>query len=881
MLLFAQESTEKKALTVEDYAKWRSIRTAQISGDGNWAAYGYSIREKDDTLYVKNINTDTTYQIPRGTNPSFSDDSQWVVYAINKPIKDIKKLQKDKKPIPKKAELLNLATGKKCLFENIASYTFSKGAGFVAVKKAKSDPKAKYKGIDLILVNLKTEQQELIGSVSEFRFNKPGTMLAYLNDVPDTNGNGIHLIDLQTYSRTPLDSDKKIYSQLAWDEDGRVLAVLKGDKKKKKKHLENVLLAFTDLNLDKPIKHVFNPTKIFDFPANTVISEKGNLIWSKDFTKVFFGLKEQEIDEQKGKDAPPVANVDVWHWKDERIQSVQQKQATRDQNFTYRSVYNLQTKRFLKLTDEKMRNLQITRDGNWGIGTDNKEYISDWKPRIADYYRVNSLTGKRTLMFKAQQRTLGFSPDSKHFLYWKEGHIWDYQILSGTKKNLTENVPISFINEEYDRYGEKPPHGVTGWTKDGKSVILRAKYDLLKISLTGEKAINLTNGVGQENEIRFRYIKLDPEEKFIDLSKPILLSAYGQWTKKAGFYQFKKGKLTKLILEDKRYGRLTKAKKAEKYFFTQETFADFPNYYISGPNFSSLKQITDANPWQKEYKWGRRILFEYKNKNGVRLQGTLAIPDDYQQGQKLPMMVNFYEKNSQNLHRYYTPGYASRVQFSGFVSNGYLVMQPDIHFNLRTSHSDMLECVEAAVQKVIDMGYADPKKVGLHGHSYSGGGGSYIATRSKMFAAIAAGAAPINLVSEFNQLFKGSGMNNHSYDIYGQGRYVSNPYDDFDLYWDQSPIAHVRTMNTPLLYLHGVDDPTVEYLQGMEFYNALRFNGKNIIFLSYPGEKHGLRKFENQKDFTIRIHQFFDHHLKEKPAPEWMEKGIPFLKKKK
>jgi dipeptidyl aminopeptidase/acylaminoacyl peptidase len=165
--------------------------------------------------------------------------------------------------------------------------------------------------------------------------------------------------------------------------------------------------------------------------------------------------------------------------------------------------------------------------------------------------------------------------------------------------------------------------------------------------------------------------------------------------------------------------------------------------------------------------------------------------------------------------------------------------------------------------KVVELGYADPARVGLHGHSYSGGGASYIATRSKAFAAIVAGAAPINLVSEFNQLFRGTGQNNHQYDIYGQGRYGSNPYDDFERYWQQSPISGVTTMDTPLLYMHGDDDQIVEYLQGMEFYNALRFNRKPVIFLSYPGEGHGLTKLENQLDFQQRmLEQFYGHYLK-------------------
>jgi dipeptidyl aminopeptidase/acylaminoacyl peptidase len=194
----------------------------------------------------------------------------------------------------------------------------------------------------------------------------------------------------------------------------------------------------------------------------------------------------------------------------------------------------------------------------------------------------------------------------------------------------------------------------------------------------------------------------------------------------------------------------------------------------------------------------------------------------------------------------------------------------------------MLECVEAGVQKVIDMGYVDPKRIGLYGHSYSGQGSAYIATQSKMFAAIIPAAAATDLVADFNQLWKTSGTNQHQYDIYGQGRFGTNPYDNLQLFEDQSAVFHTKTMpDTPILLIHGTDDGSVEWLQGVEFYNAMRFNKKNVILLSYPGEAHSLRNLENQKDCLVRMKQFYDHYLKDVAAPEWMANGVPYLKKAK
>jgi dipeptidyl aminopeptidase/acylaminoacyl peptidase len=334
-----------------------------------------------------------------------------------------------------------------------------------------------------------------------------------------------------------------------------------------------------------------------------------------------------------------------------------------------------------------------------------------------------------------------------------------------------------------------------------------------------------------------------------------------------------------------------KAKNADRLLYSRQTFQTFPDYWVIDYRPGQISdgeerpggeiRITDANPWQDEYKWGHRILIEYTNDDGVRLQGTLAIPDDYQEGEKRPMIVRFYEKYSDDLHSYPMPMYRHQPNFAGYVSAGYLLMMPDIHFRGRTSHSDMLECVEAATQAVIDLGYADPNAIGLSGHSYSGGGSSYIAGTSDMFAAVASGAAPINLTSEFNQVFLGSGQNNHSYDIYGQGRYGTDPYADPELYEQQSPITFAPEMDTPLLYLHGEEDPTVGYYQAMEWYNALRFNEKPIYFLSYPGEGHGLRKYENQLDFQLRLREFFNHFLRDEEPPRWIVEGVSYLEKER
>lgn len=709
-------------------------------------------------------------------------------------------------------------------------------------------------------------------------------------------------MDLDTGLRTPLDQDAATYSRMTWDEDGTVLAVLKGCTRKGFLHKENKLVAFTDLTSKSPVRHELNPAEHLDFPRHMVITEKAELSWNTETTMVFFGIKEQMPDPkndhaEKDKKKVPESDLDIWHWKDTRIQSVQRARAQREKDASFRSVYHLKTKQFVQLADETMKHITITRNGKWGVGRDERAYIHDWKALKADYYRVDTLTGERRPMLAALRRSLGLSPDSKHFAYWKDAHVWIYDLDAGSARNLTKDAEVSFVNREYDYPDERPSYGLSGWAKDGKGIILNHRYDLWLLPLDGTQTIDLTSGVGTEEEIRFRIIQLDKEAKFIDLSEPIMLSAYGQWTKKSGFYKLDVGELTSgsvnkpepLIFKDKRFGRLAKAANADQYMVTIESFTECPDYYVSDGTFAQIRRITDANPQQKEYRWGHRVLFDYQNKNGVRLQGALAIPDTRRPEERLPMLVSFYEKTSQNMHRYERPRYAgsSGAHLMEMVSKGYLLLSPDVHFNTGATGDDMLECIEAAVDRAVELGYADPNRVGLCGHSFSGYGAAYIATRSKKFAAVSAGAGVMDLPSDFHHLWgysadrkKGSGANAHQYQIYGQGRIGTNPHDDFDLYRDQSPVTHVKNITTPLLLMQGEADNTVAWIEAIEMYNAMRFLGKNVILLSYPQEGHGLSKRVNRIDFTRHVMEFFDHYLMHKPAPDWITHGVPFLEKK-
>ena len=827
--------------------------------------------------------------------------------------------------VPPKVELRELGTGRTQSWQRMQSAAFNtrsthlilqrraqggggRGRGAAAGPAPAPGPAQAARGTDAVLHDLATGRSLFLGSVGEISFNRQGDLLAYAVDAQVRDGNGIFLMDLKSSRTHVLDNDTLTYARLSWSDDGNRLAALKGHAVEKMRERDNHLIAFTNLrtSLDdlEFAPSVLDRARVLGFPKDFVVSERAPLSWSEDGRLIFLGIIPQRAAPDTGRrpGTDSLANVDIWRTQDERIQSVQMIRAEADRNFTFRQAFDVNENRYVTLTDSAMRDLELSPDGRWAVGRDARPYTSDHERPAADLYRVNTSTGERTLMIRrqlVQQHILGFSPDGGRFLYWKDKRYQLYDMDAATTRALASvNGGSGFANMEYDYPGTRPSYGIAGYASDGSGIIAQHRYDLWLLPLDGSTARSLTRGAGSRGEIRFRYLRTEPIDSAaprrvrtgdeIDLSKPVTLSAYGEYSKKSGFFRLEGGSLNVLVYENALFSTPRRAEKADRFMFTRQTFAEFPDLRVSGPGLADTTKITDANPHQAEYMWGRRVLFDYRNKDGVRLQGILALPDDYQPGEKRPMLVSFYEKNSQNLHRYSAPSFITGMGALPVeaLSRGYITMLADVHFRTGSSHTDMLECVEAATRKVIELGYADPKRIGVHGHSYGGEGAAFIGTRSKLFAAVGMGAGVTDLYSDFSQSWGwsyqvtgGSGANGNQYYLNGQGRWGKSPWDDPNLYRSESALAHAPNASAPFLIMHGTADPTVSFSEGMNFYNALRYNGKSAVMLAYPGEGHGLRGLANRRDLTIRYFQFFDHFLKGAAAPKWMTDGVPFIVK--
>lgn len=877
---------DKKALSLEDYKQWNQITNTAISPNGQWMTYSYSPNEGDTArFFVRKVEGDIVYETWNAKTVTFSNDSEWLAFLLEPTEKEKKALRKKKKPIPSFLHLYNLSKQTVDTIRDVQEYRFSEASNYIGMKKTSSNTDAKHTGTDLIIKNLKSGISSNIGNVSTYDFNEKGHLLAYLIDAADDNGNGIYVQDLDNYRTWPLHTGIHTYSHLSWSEAGDQLAVLFGDTLTGKVHRENTLLWISDLEagMDALGKtHLFIPDEDNAFPKDYVLSEYSPLTWNKAGTQLFFGIKEQE-DAFKKEDELE-ANVDVWHWKDEEVQSRQMVTAGRDRRETYVSVFNLSDKRFVQLETEDMSRIERSEHAAWTLASVDTAYRANRNipGGFTDLYRIDSRGGTSSLIAKEVYRNMGMSPMGNYAVYSREGAVMLYHMETGETTNITERADVSFENKEYDTPVEKPSYGIAAWSSDGNWLMLNHKYDIYAFSLNSEEVINLTKELGNKEEIRFRLINLDPEEETLNVQEPLLLSAYGEWTKKSGFYELTWGKKPKALrYVDKMLGRPTKAKDADVIMYTEQTFEEFRDYWLTDLSFKSPQKMTDANPQLSEFKWGRRELVAYTDQRGNKLQATLTLPADYKKGEKYPMIIYFYEKMSQRHHQFSMPVYDDRPHMSTYASNGYLVLMPDIIYEEGKPGSSALDDITAAAQQVIDLGYADPERIGLQGHSWGGYQSSFILTQTDMFACVVTGAPLTNLISMYNVAYKRSGHLNGPLLEWSQGRMGVSPWENMELYRSQSPIHHAQDITTPFLILHGTADGAVDWLQGLEYYATARRLGKEVILLSYPDEPHHLQKEANQKDFQIRMKQYFDYYLKDVEPPIWIKEGVRHLDKKR
>jgi dipeptidyl aminopeptidase/acylaminoacyl peptidase len=918
----------QRPIELADIMNWKRVQSPKASHDGQWFAYRLAPGEGDSEVVIRRTSDNKELKFPAGEiqgSPvasiiAFSEDSKWLAFTTYPTAKETKRAKKERKTLYNKVLLINLATEKKVEFDKVKNFAFSgEQATWLALHRSGNDAAApsmpappgapagdKPGGSDLILYELTSGNQLNMGNVGEFAFDKKGMWLAFIIDAQEKVGNGVQLRNMISGALLPLESDKANYKSLNWNEKGEAFAVLKGTEDKKYEDKLYSVIGFSNLAAATPQKTIYNPRDDKNFPVDMNISLNRAPEWTDDMGGILFGITPvkkkdgaDKADDEKAKPEDPKAasmaamkkgdeedkpDMVIWHYKDKRLQAQQQVEEGRDKIFSYLSIYRVADRKFIRLADDNVRQVTPAPKHNWAIGTDTSEYelMSNLEgKRYQDIYAIDVKTGARKLAVKKSRNYFGASPDGTHFLYYDDGNFFTYDLASGQSYNITQGVPAVFYNTEDDHNVVKPAQFPIGWSKNGVSVLLSDGWDIWNVPVHGGQATNLTVN-GKKEGIRYQRYRLDPDEKGIDLSKPVYLGSYGEWTKKAGIARIDNGKpgATVLAWDDAAYNSLIKAKNAEKYFYTRETSDTYPDFYLADNALKGATRLTEANPQQKDFLWSKGVrLINYTSAKGDKLQGALFLPANYEEGKSYPTVVYIYEKLSQGLNSYAQPT-ANGFNKSVYTSQGYAVLMPDIVYKINDPGMSAVWCVLPALEAAIKTGVVDKARVGIQGHSWGGYQTAFLITQTDAFKAAIAGAPLTNMIDMYSLIYWNTGSANQPIFESSQGRFTTGYWDNIEAYTRNSPVYYAKNVKTPLIILHNDKDGAVDWTQGIQYFNTLRRLQKPVVMLQYKGENHGLVKPENRKDYTVRMKEFFDYYLKDKPAPKWLLEGVPHLQLK-
>ena len=889
----------KKVLDHDVYDFWNRFTQRAISSDGAWVLYGYGPDQKDATLRVHGVASGATYTFARGEDARFTRDAAHVLFMIRPAedsLKAARKAKKEEDEMPKDTlAVLNLATGDVLRIPRVQSYSAPEEAGGVIAYHLEPEPadttaeegNGTTEGT-VVLHNLEDGAEIMLPHAKSYAFSEQGRFLAVTTATPDSVNSGVLLVDTDRRSIDTLLTGKGDYSQLAFDEAETQLAFLSNR---------------DDHEADNPAVKVYHwkdgvldTLVTADSPGvedGWWIGPRTDLQFSKSGARLFFGTQPRpEPEPEDDEDDDEKVVLDIWNWKDMLLQPMQLVQLQSQRNRTYDAVVHLDERRVVQLGREDMPFVDVGREGDAAIGLANtnmpyQREISWESPRYNDVYSVRIDDGSRALLLSRIQGTAYLSPEAQYVSWW-DRDIRAWMAMSsdgGAAVNVSAALPYRVDNEMHDWPYKPSSYGRVGWTEGDEAFLVYDRYDIWALDPEGKSEPRaVTDGFGRHSKLRLRNLQLDDDE--VAISGALLLSAQHDETKEGGFYADDldgDDVPEELIMMARSFGYPQKAADAEALLYTRESFEEFENLWVSQDGtFADMQRVSDLNPQQADYRWGTAELVSWTSLDGIPLKGMLFKPEDFDPAEKYPMMVYFYEKMSNGLYQHRPPGAGgSSINFSFYVSRGYLVFVPDIPYKVGYPGESALNAVVPGVTMLINQGFVQEDNIGVQGHSWGGYQIAYMVTETNLFKAAEAGAPVSNMTSAYGGIRWGSGMSRMFQYEQTQSRIGGSLWEYPLRYIDNSPLFQADKIETPVLMMHNDDDGAVPWYQGIEFFVALRRLGKPVWMLNYNGAGHGLRTFANRKDWTIRMQQFFDHYLKDAPPPVWMERGVPATQKGK
>jgi dipeptidyl aminopeptidase/acylaminoacyl peptidase len=933
LLSLAGFSQEKRALTPSDMPDWHHMRGTRISNNGQWITYEVNPNVGDGVLHVKNPDTGVEKTFERGSKAQFSPQNNYVVFMIKPQLDSLRKMKLDEVPRSKMPSdtfaiyVFDQDTLMK--FDGIKSYKLAaEGSDWLTFqykkpqkdkkplntgkkkkkKKKKSKkidkPKSTKKPIkrktsDLVMMNPVTGEKKQIKNVMDYAISEYGNSIGYICSFGDTiDSTGVYWFNNKSMiidtSFVGLGNAKKP----TFSEDGEeYIWILSADTGKAKAYS----LYSTRGNNGTRIIVDTNDRLL---PEGHTVSENGRVYFSRDGQKIFFGTAERPVEEPK--DSIPTdekATLDVWNWKDLRIQPMQLLRKSRDEKKTYLAVFHLASQKVVSLENDSTSRISLLSQGDsdYALLRESKKYdlSTSWRvPFPNDYYRLNLITGEKELIKAGLDYGVSISPSGKYFAYFNVDERAWYSINLETKAevNMTQKLTdagVILVNLHQEMPMKASSYRTSGWTIGEESILINTEYDIYSVDVKGEKAPkSLTNGKAEKEHLRVWFSNFDRDLDYVNLDSNMMLEVLNFDNNQTGIL-LRNGsdeKVSTLTMGEYSLSFLNRSKHVNRFIYRAGNFEVYPDLQYTGASdggitmkqFEDVKKVSNALPEQADFLWGSVEKYYWKDENGIAQKGLLYYPENFDSTKKHPVMIYFYEKNftTEYSRKSFRPSH-STIAIPLYTSNGYLVLVPDIHYGTGHPGKDGLNAVVSGAKSLTAKPFVDESKMAIQGQSWGGYQVAYIVTQTKMFAAAMAGAPVSNMTSAYGGIRWGSGMSREFQYEKTQSRIGKNLWDGLDLYIENSPIFHIPNVATPLLIMHNDNDGAVPYYQGIEMFMGMRRLQKPSWLLIYNKEQHNLRKMPNRLDLSLRMFQFFNHYLKGEPMPKWMNDGVPAVDKGK
>lgn len=434
------------------------------------------------------------------------------------------------------------------------------------------------------------------------------------------------------------------------------------------------------------------------------------------------------------------------------------------------------------------------------------------------------------------------------------------------KKDRDKDKKEKGKEEKKDKDKKKQRFGIISFSPDGAKLLCsttppaedkeeKTNYSkpplqyLLIDTKTGEQRLVYELKGKPEDRPKLDFIAWQPQDEHLYFS----YSAAGKYDRGLITLDLKDGKTTDLVRSDHLYGDWMMSESGKMFVFS-EAGGDGPaEWYSADEGFSRVQKLTDLNPQLNDKVLSHMELISYRDSDGKTLYGILYYPANWQKGKKYPLVTEVYERFFHNRFN---------ATANIFTSAGYAVLRPSVDFETGYPGEAWAKGALSAVNKVIEMGVADPEKLGIQGTSYGGYATVLLITQTDRFKAAINNSGKVNMVSFYTQSPRLGVRNTHAPEK-SQDRIGGTMWQYPERYLAHSAILFADRIKTPLLCITGDQDHNVEELQSQEIYYALRRLGKKVVWLRYHNGGHGgPDTAAERKDMYKRMLDWYDKYLK-------------------